>query len=846
MWVDILVSDEAMRALLDTCVRFVTTHNRLVLLVMLVLTGVMVVGIGQIETEEQTGEDIVPETAVSEAGDYIEEHYGQDESNLSTAAVYVHDEDGNVLSREALLGALAYQQDVRDEAAVAEPLVDSFSVATLVGTALATEQTPIEANGFGATDATLEQQQTALRAASEEEVGAVLEGLFGGEHSALGLLPDSYEPGTATAESHRMLFRFEGENGPPGDAQRVLFEEAGDRSMYFTLGEHAADEAGEQMTRNTMELVVPFALALVLGALAVTYRDPVDILLGLAGVIVSVIWMFGILGWLGIGAGMTMVIGPVLIAGLSIDFSFHVFNRYREQRGAHEGIRAPMARGVSSVGLALTLVVVTTSIGFLSNVVNPVDVIRNLGVGITLGVLSAFVVFMTLVPALKISIDGVLERVGVDRRRPPLGHGRYLRPVLGHAGVLARRAAPVVIVVALVVGSMGALAWTTLEEENFQQQGEPASDWKTQLPGPLAWEDPEFNRNQQYVQSAYLAVADGDGDRFQLLMQGEVTADGTLRAVHEVTDSPVFTGAQPSSDLRSPVTVIRSVAADEESFAATVDAADTTNDGVPDTDLAGVYDHLYEVDPEAATSVIERTDGEYRSLRIVGPAESAGFEDDRTDDIQAAAAALEADTGLRTTAVSQGLVMDEGLDTITSGILQVLVLALVAVSLALVVIFRRIHGSASAGVVTALPITLVVALVIGGMAVLDVPLTLNTALLMSLVVGLGIDYTIHLGDRFMQELERGHAGGDALETAVTGTGGALLGSALTSSAAFLALLVHPHPQIQSFGVLVVLALLAALFASVFVLPSLLAVWWRHRGRRSDRSHGRAVRQAGDD
>jgi len=34
---------------------------------------------------------------------------------------------------------------------------------------------------------------------------------------------------------------------------------------------------------------------------------------------------------------MTMIIGPVMIAGLSIDFGFHVFMRYREQRGTTKG-----------------------------------------------------------------------------------------------------------------------------------------------------------------------------------------------------------------------------------------------------------------------------------------------------------------------------------------------------------------------------------------------------------------------------------------------------------------------------------------------------------------------------
>lgn len=92
----------------------------------------------------------------------------------------------------------------------------------------------------------------------------------------------------------------------------------------------------------------------------------------------------------------------------------------------------------------------------------------------------------------------------------------------------------------------------------------------------------------------------------------------------------------------------------------------------------------------------------------------------------------------------------------------------------LIVAYRLLCGSASLGAVTALPIVLVSALVIGGMWVFGVPLSLLTALLLSLVIGVGIDYNIHVTDRFVQERERGRSVQEALVNSTTGTGGALL------------------------------------------------------------------------
>ena len=66
----------------------------------------------------------------------------------------------------------------------------------------------------------------------------------------------------------------------------------------------------------------------------------------------------------------------------------------------------------------------------------------------------------------------------------------------------------------------------------------------------------------------------------------------------------------------------------------------------------------------------------------------------------------------------------------------------------------------------------------------------------------------------------------ALHTVVTGIGGALLGSTLTSVGA-CALLLHPHSQTRSFGTLVVLALSLSFVVAVFVLPNLLLTWANH-------------------
>ncbi|WP_415383135.1 efflux RND transporter permease subunit [Halosimplex sp. TS25] len=846
-----------MRDALERPLRFVTEHNVVVLLVMLLATAGVVAGIGQLQTQSQANaSSAVGDTEVAQKLDYIQTNYGghDDESENATAVspapVYVRSDGGNVLSKSALLDSLRFQRTALENESVAASLGDRepVGVANLIAMRAA-----------GTSDATIDEQIAALESTDESEVESLVAETLTEGSQAQALLPGDYETGTATAESQRLLFRFESADAGESAAETrtaataALYEIAQDREdpEYFTTGEHAIAESNANYSQQTTELIVPVALLAILAVLAFSYRDLVDVIVGFTGVVLSVLWMFGILGWMQIPAGMTMIIGPVLIVGLSVDYGLHVFMRYREERGEAEGIREPMFRGLSSVAVALGLVTVTAAVGFMSNATNEFTVIRQLAIGITLGVVSTFVISLTLVPALKVTVDGLLERVGFDRRKRALGKTRLLEPFLSSGARLAKRAAPVVIVLALVAGSAGAVAWTDLDRQSVQQTDEPIAEWKQDLPGPLGWDTHESEEQSRYVDERYRAASEDDRRRSQVLLEGDVTSPEALAAVQTVRDSAAEQDAifqrDGSVPAVSPLSVMQSVAAADQEFAQVYRDADTDGDGVPDRNVAEVYDALYGAAPEQASRVIERTDGvsgseatggssgseqsertggEYRSLRVIVPISDAATYTAQGDAMQAVAGSVDAD-GVSAIAVGAGTLNEAELSQTADSIMTTLVIALAAVGVLLTVVYRLATGSASLGAVTVVPITLVLALVVGGMYLLDVPLTFLTALLLSLVIGLGIDYNIHVSDRFAQEIERGQTVTGALRTAVTGTGGALLGSTLTSVGAFSALLLHPHPQIQSFGTLVVLALSLSFVVAVFVLPSLLLTWANH-------------------
>lgn len=508
----------------------VTKHNRITLLLMLVLTGVVVAGIPMLSTESQAGADAESFDGVErvEKAQYIENNYGKQETaNTTLATVYVRDEDGNALSKQSLLEGLRYQQSVSDNASLAVAMHDDgmVGISNLVATRAADADDP----GLG-------EQIQALESASASEVEALVAETIANDPRASRFLPSDHDPASTAATDRRLLVTLDtsASDEALSGATAALHESANDHSEagFFTLGGQAIAEYNAHFTGEMTELVLPVALLLILFVLVFAYRDLVDVVVGMSGVVLSILWMFGIMGWLGVSAGTTSIIPVVLITGLSVDFGFHVFNRYREERGEGDGIREPMNRGVRYVSTALILVTVTAAIGFLANLTNPLPLIRTLGVSITLGVVSALVLFTTVVPALKISIDGLLERVGFDRTKGALGRGRFLEPVLGSSVRIARRAAPLVVVLAVAGAAAGGFLWADLGQQQFSGGDADIAEWKQDLPGPLAWEPHEYQERSTHVDETYRPAGAADSVRSNILVEDGVTESDTLEDLH--------------------------------------------------------------------------------------------------------------------------------------------------------------------------------------------------------------------------------------------------------------------------------------------------------------------------
>ena len=111
-------------------------------------------------------------------------------------------------------------------------------------------------------------------------------------------------------------------------------------------------------------------------------------------------------------------------------------------------------------------------------------------------------------------------------------------------------------------------------------------------------------------------------------------------------------------------------------------------------------------------------------------------------------------------------------------------------------------------------------------------LNILTSAFAAILVGLGIDFAIHLYDRYHSERALGSDVGQAMEKTMTETGSGVLTGGATTIVAFCTLLFARVQGIMELGGLVAVGLLFCLISIYFVLPSFLA--WRESAKANHR------------
>ena len=624
----------------------------------------------------------------------------------------------------------------------------------------------------------------------------------------------------------------------------------GDEEHYELWG--IAIDAGLEIA-DEVRAAVPFIFAtfiMVLIVVGVSLRSGRVVLLTAIGLVAMIIWLKGLSNLVGLKSSTTLdFIVPIAMLSLGADFVIHALNRYREEIPHAPNARFAFRLGMSGVIVALTLAMLTDSVAFLANTTASIETVTGFGIGAGLAIVAAFIILGLTVPLVLMRLDVRREQGNSTDSPKPLaevtqlakGTSVLVRCVVGLARhryfvlplVVAFTALATIYAFKLEASfevkdffksdSDFAVGLDKLDEHVGQSDGEPAI---TYIQGDLT--DPA---SLQAIQDFMVRL--GNSPMVAKNEEGGATLSG--RAIFAVLNQVMRSEYAREQIEATTGVAIRGNVVDfvyggriwqwpdsQEQLTAIYDYAMVN--GVPLSANLDAYDHLDVAETIYLDSPGAGLDATTISVGIPGTKDQEITVASR-DVMLAEIALLEASPAIARARLSGSpYTRQASLDATTEGLQQSLGIAVVLCLLVAIVAMRSVRY----GVATIIPIGLVVAWLYAFMYLFGFGLNFVTATIAAVSVGVGIDYAIHMTQRYREELARSDDAYHALGRTAHGTGGALIASAATSILGFTIMAFAPMPMFSSYGILTAVMIFLALAASLLVLPSvLLLVTPRH-------------------
>jgi len=827
------------------------------------------------------------------AAERIDEVFG----NQTMILVGLERRRDTVLDGEFLKKVRAYGERVEELPLVGE--VTSLVTADYVGgTADAIVVEPLVPEGFSG---------------SPEEVAALRDRLLGWDLYRRGLVSDDFK-------STQLLVKLDVKSSEVGGSEVIgtykaakrLAEEAGfsDTAIYVTGLPVFSGDINEAMGRD-LRLLIPLVVLVVLVILLLSFRRLSGVLLPLLTVAISVVWAVGAMPLFGVKMTIISTVLPVILIAVASAYCLHVISHYYDElagaQGAgagsldEEGRRKLVLAVLRRYGKPIFLAAFTDATGFAALCFTPVLPIYEFGVFATFGILAAFCIACSLIPALLI-IRGPRRAAPAAPALPAGAKADRLSEAMASAlSSISRRPrfvlALAALAAALSLAGVSRLVVDNVLVEYFKGEAEVVKSdafirkhfaGSKNLSVVVTGEKPG-----DVLDPGLLAAMDGLAE----YLSTEVPEVGKVSGFPDLVKrvNQIFNADEAPEGVEPPAAAPGGEAAfgfgagEEPAFGFGFDAA-APAPAKPAAEAQAAARPATPLDERAMIGLLSEALAEggkrdmsadelVAALRRAANYEGAAYYEIPTDPARYAKKdsaelrglignylvllskdALEdvaddpleprrikmgiqlrtlgqIDTDRALSAINEyvaarfpkGFQVEVGGSALVEGALTRLVVRsqLSSLPISLLMVFATLalfYRSGVAGLVGIIPLCVSILINFGVMGAFGIKLNIGTAMIASVAVGIGIDYTIHYLAAYRREYLASGGAGDYLERSFRGSGKAILMNAVSVGAGFAVLAFSQFNMLSYLGALIALTMGTSALVSLTLLPVVLELW----------------------
>ncbi len=555
------------------------------------------------------------------------------------------------------------------------------------------------------------------------------------------------------------------------------------------------------MMSKDLSVLTPASFVLLALVLLAFLRRPGITTFPLIVVVMTLTWTLGLMGFAGRSITIITTAMPVILLAVSVAASIHFLARYgASRRGGDDAVQATW-RSLREMTRPILMASLTTSAGFSSLAVAPLPSIRDFGMFTAVGVICSLVITLWVLPALL-----VLTRATAASNQTKKHRG--IETFAVQAGLALSRHRVVTGVSAAVLALLSILAIPHLEvgsvmTGNFRKKSEiyrAGEVLNTKLGGTQILNVVlDTHEDAGAKDPAVLAWIQG----LQRYLESEKSVGLTFSLADLVQrmNFVIHSEDPPFDRLPEAVEMVR----DPDGGTAAVDGREQIDQ----------YVFLYE--GGGGEGLEELVDFDYRQLRVIVQI--------RGDDHAMSRAAKQQALAYMDAHPPPGDIWFAGCaetcifadDLIIPSQTRSLFVAIIVCGVLMGLLLRP-RRFAVAGV---LPMTLIILVTFGIMWLMSIRLDSITALFGSIVLGIGVDYAIHILAAYDRNRRNGGTHVQALVNTLLQTARPIILNALAVGAGFSILLISSFYPVKIIGGLVTGTLLLGTAFSLLLLPPLL-------------------------
>lgn len=533
--------------------------------------------------------------------------------------------------------------------------------------------------------------------------------------------------------------------------------------------------------------LIPIALLIMLAFLWLAFREWKGMVLPFTIVVLAIVFSMGLIPLLGWKISILSLIVPIMLIAVANDYGIHMIAKYQElvSENNTDSNDSIVRSTVRKLRLPVIFTGLTTIAGVLGLLAHAIIPARHVGVLASAGIAFAVLLTLFFLPAWLSLLPKSKPLVGGDK----ISGSLLDRSLARLAHIVTARPKRIILVSAMLtlVFAVGILfIKVDGNQENFFPSKHPVKQASTLI-------------NNNF----------GGSQSISVMIEGDIKEPSLLRKMDKWTEE--IKTLDGVGDSYSIATVLK------EMTKAIYDENEEGYDKIPGSRQAVAQIlEIYNMsgDPEDFDRLV---DFNYSKAQLM-----VRFEEPATEVIKTAVDKIRSmaeNDNLNVTIGGYAYIMLQFSEKILTGQVNSLIFATIVVLILLSIIFRSFKG----GLISTIPILASVIFLLGFMGICGIALDPATALLSSIMIGVGVDYIIHFLWRYKSELVfMDHS--KAIIRTLTTTGRGIVYNALSVMVGFSVLVFSGFTSIRFFGYLVLISIGVCLISALFVVPSILLVF----------------------